>query len=39
MWDYIDRIDSFEPGTIRVVDYKTGRVEEEEMEINDDKGG
>jgi ATP-dependent helicase/DNAse subunit B len=33
----IDRIDSFEPGTIRVVDYKTGRVEEEEMEINYDK--
>lgn len=33
----IDRIDSFEPGTIRVVDYKTGRVEEEEMEINFDK--
>lgn len=33
---YIDRLDCFEPGTIRVVDYKTGRVEDIEMEITDE---
>jgi len=30
-----DRIDSFEPGTIRIVDYKTGKVEKNDVDIND----
>ena len=29
---YIDRIDSFEPGTLRVVDYKTGSVTDAEID-------
>lgn len=33
---YIDRLDSFEPGTVRVIDYKTGKVEEKEMDVNED---
>ena len=33
---FIDRLDIFEPGTLRIVDYKTGRVEDEEMDITDD---
>lgn len=31
---FIDRIDSFADGTLRVVDYKTGRVTDEELEIS-----
>ncbi len=33
---YIDRLDCFDPGTVRIVDYKTGKVEDNEMEITDD---
>lgn len=32
---YIDRLDSFEDGTVRVVDYKTGRVEDKDVRIDD----
>ncbi|MBQ0149200.1 MAG: PD-(D/E)XK nuclease family protein [Bacteroidales bacterium] len=31
----IDRLDSFLPGTVRVVDYKTGKVEDADIHIND----
>ena len=31
----LDRMDSYRPGEVRVVDYKTGKVEEEELLIND----
>ena len=33
---YIDRLDSFAPGTLRVVDYKSGHVSDEELEISDE---
>ncbi len=36
---YIDRIDSFSPGTLRVVDYKTGKVTDEEMNISESNAG
>lgn len=32
---YIDRMDSFIPGEIRVVDYKTGKVDDSELDINE----
>ena len=32
---YIDRLDSLRPGEVRVVDYKTGKVTEEEARISD----
>ena len=32
---FIDRLDSFAPGTLRVVDYKSGNVSDEELEITD----
>ncbi len=32
---FIDRLDSFSPGTLRVVDYKSGHVSDEELEITD----
>ena len=32
---FIDRLDSFAPGTLRVVDYKSGHVTDEELEITD----
>ncbi|MBO4595945.1 MAG: PD-(D/E)XK nuclease family protein [Bacteroidales bacterium] len=32
---YIDRLDSFDEGTIRIVDYKTGHVTDEEMALSD----
>ncbi len=32
---YIDRIDSFNAGEFRVVDYKTGKVEQTDIEISD----
>ena len=33
---YIDRMDSFRDGEFRVVDYKTGKVEEDDIDISDD---
>lgn len=36
---FIDRLDSFEPGTFRVVDYKTGHVLDEELDVNDENAG
>ena len=32
---YIDRLDSLRPGEVRVVDYKTGKVTDEDFLIND----
>ena len=32
----VDRIDSFDPDTVRIVDYKTGRVEDRDIHIDDD---
>ena len=32
---YIDRLDSFEDGTVRIVDYKTGKVLDTDVKIND----
>ena len=36
---FIDRIDSFAPGTLRVVDYKSGYVGDEELDIADAGAG
>lgn len=36
---YLDRMDSFLPGQLRVVDYKTGKVEDEDVDIDDDNAG
>ena len=33
---YIDRMDSFLQGTVRVVDYKTGKVEDNDINVFDD---
>jgi len=33
---YIDRLDSFAPGEVRVVDYKTGQVKDGDTNIRDD---
>lgn len=33
---YLDRMDSFLPGEIRIVDYKTGKVEDNDVDIDDD---
>lgn len=33
---YIDRLDSFLPDQVRVVDYKTGKVTDKDLDINDD---
>lgn len=33
---YVDRIDSYKAGEVRIVDYKTGHVEDEEVVITDD---
>jgi RecB family exonuclease len=33
---FIDRMDSFLPGQVRIVDYKTGKVADSEMNINDE---
>lgn len=32
---YIDRLDSFSPGKVRVVDYKTGKVTDNDIDISD----
>ena len=32
---FVDRLDSFHPGEVRVVDYKTGRVLEDDQNIHD----
>ena len=31
---YIDRLDSFLPGEVRIVDYKTGKVSDDDVDIN-----
>ena len=33
---FIDRIDSYRPGQVRIVDYKTGKVEDSEILITDE---
>lgn len=33
---YIDRLDSFVEGVVRVVDYKTGKVEDQDVDIDDE---
>lgn len=33
---YIDRMDSYRPGEVRIVDYKTGKVEDDDLLITDD---
>lgn len=33
---YVDRIDSYLPGKVRILDYKTGKVVDEDININDD---
>ena len=33
---FIDRLDSFNPGEVRVVDYKTGKVTDDDINIDDD---
>lgn len=33
---YVDRIDSYKPGEVRIVDYKTGKVEDNDLLISDD---
>ena len=33
---YIDRMDSFSDDEVRIVDYKTGKVDEKEVKINDE---
>ena len=35
----IDRLDSFTPGEVRVVDYKTGKVTDQDFLIDDDNAG
>ena len=32
---YIDRLDSFRPGEVRIVDYKTGMVTDNDISVND----
>lgn len=32
---FIDRLDSFSPGSVRVVDYKTGKVLDDDVDIHD----
>ena len=36
---YIDRMDSFRPDEVRVVDYKTGKVEDADINISDENAG
>ena len=33
---YIDRVDTYRPGQVRIVDYKTGKVEDSEILITDE---
>jgi hypothetical protein len=33
---FVDRLDSYLPGEVRVVDYKTGKVESKDVEIDDE---
>ncbi len=34
-YGYLDRVDSFGDGTVRIVDYKSGRVDEKELKVTD----
>ncbi len=36
---YIDRMDRFLPGEVRVVDYKTGKVEDDDIDVFDSTAG
>ena len=36
---FADRIDTYQNGEVRIVDYKTGRVEDEDINITDDNAG
>ena len=36
---FVDRMDSYLPGEVRIVDYKTGRVEDEDINITDENAG
>lgn len=36
---YIDRMDSFVPGKVRIVDYKTGKVEDKDVKIDASNAG
>ncbi len=36
---YVDRMDSLRQGEIRIVDYKTGKVEDKDVNITDDNAG
>ncbi len=36
---YVDRLDSLRQGEIRIVDYKTGKVEDKDVNITDDNAG
>lgn len=33
---YVDRMDSLRPGEVRIIDYKTGKVEDKDVNITDD---
>ena len=33
---YVDRMDSYRPGEVRIVDYKTGKVEDADVDISDE---
>lgn len=36
---YVDRMDSVRPGEIRIIDYKTGKVEDNDVDITDESAG
>ena len=36
---FVDRIDSYLPGEVRILDYKTGKVKDEEIAITDENAG
>lgn len=36
---YVDRMDRLRPGEVRIVDYKTGKVEDKDIDITDENAG